>query len=272
MIDAVKAQGPIDGGADRLRRLCDYHLVSASHVHIEDDGKDTFEHPNRKDEEYAKFVKGAMVNGSISVVWTPADEMENSKIDDESFTDVMWTYLRGYVKKLGAESVGDEGRDPSRNYLANMIKKVKSQMKHVWSDAQNFGVSNEVFMVEVEVVHRLLTDRALTRPPAGGGVSHWIEDCIRFMRRDDRIRYQFASCVGKRILTERVISRGRTSIIEHHRSVSWGEREYKALYTLVVSLKSAVATGVQVGGDNTKDFQLAEYDEVRKRKRAAVIG
>jgi len=49
---------------------------------------------NHMDEMYARLVKGAMVNTSMNVVWTPADEMANSRIDDDNFTAVMWTYLQ----------------------------------------------------------------------------------------------------------------------------------------------------------------------------------
>jgi hypothetical protein len=49
---------------------------------------------NLSDEQYARLVKGAMVNTAMNVVWTPADEMENSRIDDDNFTAVMWSYLQ----------------------------------------------------------------------------------------------------------------------------------------------------------------------------------
>jgi hypothetical protein len=118
-------------------------------------------------------------------------------------------------------------------------------MKHVWNDAQNYGVSQEVFMVEVEVVHRLMLDGVLL-------LNQNVPNFIRYMRRDDVLKYQFAQTVGKRMLTERLISRGRTSIIEHHRSVAWGEREYKALYVLISSRKSIIQESVK---NNYPDFQ-----------------
>ena len=52
----------------------------------------------------------------------------------------------------------DHVQDNSRRRMASIIKNVKIEMKNVWGNAQRFGVSNEVFMVEVEVIHRLLTD------------------------------------------------------------------------------------------------------------------
>jgi hypothetical protein len=61
------------------------------------------------------------------------------------------------VKKVLANSK-DVVLDPGRSHMAMVVKNVKIQMKGVWNDAQNYGVSNEVFMVEVEVIHRLLAD------------------------------------------------------------------------------------------------------------------
>jgi hypothetical protein len=64
---------------------------------------------------------------------------------------------------LDEKKVPPNNSDPARRDLAHMMRKVKDQMKHVWSDVQNFGVSNEVFMVEVEVIHRLRSDGVNTR-------------------------------------------------------------------------------------------------------------
>jgi hypothetical protein len=214
-----------------FQRWCDFHFIHSAHL-IEGNPYNSM---NILDEEYAKLVKGAMVNTSIGVVWAPHDETMHTKIDDDSFSNVMWTYLQGYMKKLLSEETPDSIlRDPSRRAMSEVVRKVKDQMKYVWSDALNYGISNEVFMVEVQVMHRLSLDRALKLP------ENRLENSIRFMRRDAMLKYQFASCVGKRMLCERVIARGRTSIIEHHRSVSWAEREYKALYTLVTDKKSYI--------------------------------
>jgi hypothetical protein len=62
------------------------------------------------------------------------------------------------VKKVLEASTKEGLLDPDRRYMAKVVKNVKKQMKGVWNDAQNYGVSNEVFMVEVEVIHRLLAD------------------------------------------------------------------------------------------------------------------
>lgn len=49
---------------------------------------------NSDDEKYARLVKGALVNVALSIVWTPKNELENSRIDDEQFTAVMWHYMQ----------------------------------------------------------------------------------------------------------------------------------------------------------------------------------
>jgi hypothetical protein len=65
-------------------------------------------------------------------------------------------------KKVANETTEEEGNDPIRRVMVNLIRKVKDQLKHVWNDAQNFGVSNEVFMVEIEVMHRLRSDGVMS--------------------------------------------------------------------------------------------------------------
>jgi hypothetical protein len=75
---------------ESLRAFCDFYFLNSAHIYF-DNGVVA---QNTQDEAYAKLVKGAMVNTTMSVVWTPADEMAHSKIDDESFTNVMWTYLQ----------------------------------------------------------------------------------------------------------------------------------------------------------------------------------
>lgn len=236
------------GHLSGLGDLCDFHFLDAGTVLYRDsllsvDGNNLRLAANALDEEYAYLVKGAMVSTSMQLIWTPKDEMAHSKIDDESFNNVMWMYLQGYIKqKLEEEKVHPKRGDPNRRQIADIVRKVKDQMKHVWMDAQNFGISPEVLMVEVEVMHRLHVDGVFS------DVKN-IHKSIRFMRRDPQLKYQFASAVGKRMLTERLIARGRTSIIEHHRSVAWGEREYHGLYTLVSPLAGYIA-----GELTTKDF------------------
>ena len=107
------------------------------------------------------------------------------------------------------------------------------------------------------------------------------------MRRTEKYMYQFASSVGKRsvilhpmhairqpilsvtfsfcrMLAERIISRGRTSIIEHHRAVSWAEREYKALYNLLSTECMALRKQVEEAApEDVKDFQ----EETRTKRQ-----
>jgi hypothetical protein len=200
-----------DGGGVELQGWLDAYLLKSSQIEL--GPSDPSENSNSADEEYARMVKGAAVNSSMDVVWRPLDEDTHSKIDDDSFNSVMWGYLQGYVKRLlEKETMEDMVADPSRRQLAQLVRKVKDQMKHVWNDALNFGISKEVFMVEVEVFQRLRQDGLLSNALLVG-------NAIRFMRRDADVRYQFAATVGKRLLTERLIARGRTSIVEHHRYV-----------------------------------------------------
>jgi hypothetical protein len=72
--------------------------------------------------------------------------------------------VQGYVKTcLEKDKAQPRAVDPSRRDMAVIIRKIKDQMKHVWNDTQNFGVSQEVFMVEVEVIHRLYGDGVIPK-------------------------------------------------------------------------------------------------------------
>lgn len=51
-------------------------------------------HQESKLHEYAMLVKGAMVNSSMQVVWTPANEDVFARIDDEAFMSLLWHYLK----------------------------------------------------------------------------------------------------------------------------------------------------------------------------------
>ena len=99
--------------------------------------------------------------------------------------------------------------------MVENIKEIKKIMKNAWEESKEFRITNEVHMVEVEIMHRLSRD----------GAFHWLEDasCMNYshevkvdtfilafiMRRDPLLRYQFAAAVGKRFITQRIVSTGR---------------------------------------------------------------
>ena len=56
--------------------------------------------------------------------------------------------------------------------------------------------------------------------------------CFLF-RRHEILRNQFAATVGKRMVTEKTQLTSKTSIMDHHRTVRWSEREYILLLDLV---------------------------------------
>jgi hypothetical protein len=68
-----------------------------------------------------------------------------------------------------------------------------------------------------------------------------------------------------RMLAERIICRGRTSIIEHHRAVSWGEREYAAFYALVLQNQTYILQKLQRPG-NLDPLHLSFFDKDDKFK------
>jgi hypothetical protein len=116
----------------QLRQFCDFHFVSSKYIVFDT----AIQHAgNHVDEQYAKYVKGAMVNTSMDVVWTPADETMHSKIDDESFNNVMWVYLQGYIKQiLALENDVSIKRDPIRQDMAEIVRRVKvRELQPNWS-------------------------------------------------------------------------------------------------------------------------------------------
>jgi len=91
-------------------------------------------------------------------------------------------------------------------------------------------------MTEIMVLERLAQDDVFPwyREPEK---IEPLELCF-IMRRHPSFRYQFANTVGKRLLSERLISTSRSQIIEHHRSANWAEREYRALFAIMKERRS----------------------------------
>eukprot|EP00283_Hemiselmis_rufescens_P020448 CAMPEP_0173455428 /NCGR_PEP_ID=MMETSP1357-20121228/54248_1 /TAXON_ID=77926 /ORGANISM="Hemiselmis rufescens, Strain PCC563" /LENGTH=85 /DNA_ID=CAMNT_0014422553 /DNA_START=134 /DNA_END=387 /DNA_ORIENTATION=- len=84
-------------------------------------------------------------------------------------------------------------------------------------------------MCEIRVLQRLSNDGVfpwlLDRKTHSGGVPEPMRLCF-LLRRSEVFRYQFASTVGKRLLSERLLMQSRSNMLEHHRSANWAEQEY----------------------------------------------
>lgn len=233
------------------------------------------------DSYYAKLVKGAMTNTNIDVVWVPNDESEHSLMDSEQFNKYLWEALQSFLNitpyiempippSAAASNGRSRNREPgnAQNVVARAmrlgispagqiqmdiekIKSVKRALKDIWEESRTFRISNEIHMIECMVLHRLKAD----------GVFPWIETSTTIstntsnsismlkacflLRRDKLLRYQFAAVVGKRAISERLISSSRNSIINHHRTVNWAEQEYAGFRSLVAEKRAYVAGLVQ---------------------------
>lgn len=175
---------------------------------------------DKDDLEYAHLVKGAMVNTDLRVVWAPEDESFLPRVDDEAFLNVMWNFIKKMV---------DDGLAADRNrwtagdaqIMAGRIKYVKEVMRQAWVKSQNFQLSKEVVMAEDDILARLKEEQPF--------IHNKEQLDAKEFRKNAGIKKRWASAVGKRMLTQRLATRGRVSIMEHQRSAAWAEAEYKSL-------------------------------------------
>jgi hypothetical protein len=88
--------------------------------------------------------------------------------------------------------------------------------------------------------------------------AHTYTNTHTYTRRSLLFRYAFAAAVGKRYYSERIISSSKSTIIEHHRSVQWAEKEYVTLYTLVRQNQSTLRKAFVEDFDEGKEL-FADY-------------
>ena len=79
----------------------------------------------------------------------------------------------------------------------------------------------------------------------------WFLQCYLF-RRHPVLRMHFASAVGKRLFTERILATGKASLADHERTFGWSELEYRLLRNLIAD-----------GGGADIVMQLVEKQSVR---------
>jgi hypothetical protein len=183
------------------------------------------------DAYYAKLVKGAAVNVAMKLVWVPDDEDEHSRLDKDAYQKIMWDVMNSVFNGVSKDEAMVLKGDVVYN-TAIQMREIKRALTDVWEEAKNFRISNEVHMTEISVLERLCRDGVFHWLHARNVQEHRMRVCF-MMRRSPSLRYAFASVVGKRFLSERIISANRVQIIEHHRTVSWAEREYMALVELL---------------------------------------
>lgn len=109
--------------------------------------------------------------------------------------------------------------------VSSRILRVKDAMRESWFRAHKYGLSSEVQSVENELLYRLSHETASLI------IQRFLlnKQCLEKLRTRDEIKDAWALAVGKKMLSERLISRGRASIIEHTRATQWAEAAYKTL-------------------------------------------
>lgn len=128
------------------------------------------------------------------------------------------------------------------------MKDIKRVMKEIWEESKSYRVSDVVHMTEKQILARLHRDGLLPLYGDERTVMRMGMDPLRFcflFRRHALLRNQFASAVGKRLTSEKIVSTGKNSIMEHHRTVQWSENEYIALAQLVRAQSGAIDRAIR---------------------------
>jgi hypothetical protein len=120
------------------------------------------------------------------------------------------------------------------------MKDVRDAMVDVWRQSSRFRVSDEAHMVELQVLRRLKSDGLIGWFDEPGGTALTTLEVCAWFRRTNWIRDQFATTVGKRMMTEAMVVTHNGNIMSHQRTANWAEREYMLLYAAVVGRESQI--------------------------------
>lgn len=207
-----------------------------------------FEHKAlQADHLYANLLQGAASNGlDMRAIWVPNNEFEHTNMDAASFASLVWKTLAEKQPELLQGSFSDQPVVNSGFGMGNVgipyqryegtlaettrqMKAIKNIMYDAWQNSSKFRVSNIVVMSETYILRRLQADGALHSIFADRDML----EVIFVFRRRPELRYAFSAAVGKRLLSETLVTRAKRSQMEHSRAVAWAEKEYYALYQLV---------------------------------------
>jgi hypothetical protein len=199
------------------------------------------------DHLYANLLQGAASNGlDMRTIWVPNNEFEHTNMDAASFASLVWKTLAEKQPELLQSSFSDQpvansgfGMGtvgiPYQRYESTLaeatrqMKAIKNIMYDAWQKSSEFRVSNIVVMSETYILRRLQADGVLHSIFANRDML----EVIFVFRRRPELRYAFSAAVGKRLLSETLVTRAKRSQMEHSRAVAWAEKEYYALYQLV---------------------------------------
>ena len=80
--------------------------------------------------------------------------------------------------------------------------------------------------------------------------------------RHELLRNQFASTVGKRLASERMVTVGKQNIMDHHRTTRWAENEYIAMLQLVQNNSSLIASAIDNFDAENPTVYFVDYVEM----------
>mmetsp|Transcript_66441 Transcript_66441/g.163800 ORF Transcript_66441/g.163800 Transcript_66441/m.163800 type:complete len:707 (+) Transcript_66441:129-2249(+) len=234
-------------------------------------GKDERYHLYRQaqslDYYYACMVRGAAVKVGIDRVWTSGQPPAPELLGDAKFVDIMWKVVQklqpewalpGNIRKLGVYRPGDDRRQIVS--AVQHMRDVRDAMVEVWTESRTFRVSDEVHMVEVQVLQRLKRDGLIAWFDSPSGTKLSTLHVCNWFRRHESVRDQFATTVGKRMATESLVATHNQSIMSHQRTVNWAEREYMALHQKVCDLGPDIASSCCVADEAEADIRKLEVE------------
>lgn len=113
-------------------------------------------------------------------------------------------------------------------------------MVNIWSESRKHRVTDVVHMIEVQTLNRLKRDGLIQWFDEPGNTVLSVLEICNWFRRDDCIRNQFALVVGRRMVSESLVSTNNANIMSHQRTASWAEHEYMFLHKKVSEMSSII--------------------------------
>lgn len=228
---------------------------------------------------YARLVCGAAVSTNMKMIWVPATADTFDQQDLANAKAVVWEaigkIMAKYAETNGHDRVVDlvggnnnllvereQQNAESVQRLGTFLKALKTEIESSWAARDRYRVSDQVHMVEVELLRRLHRDGAFPHFQRLQGSHELVLRACFLMRRHPDLRYPFSSAVGKRLFSSKIVATQRAQIMEHKRSSAWAEQEYASLYTYMRGPGSQAFAGLLgqlSSGDAESNVLLHDY-------------
>lgn len=199
---------------------------------------------------YARLVGGAAVSTNMKTIWIPASPDSPDQEDMANVRNTIWNAINTRMEALSEEFITRwkaslKGKSLKNRYqnsemgasfdmsVGVVLRNIKREIETAWVTKDQYRISDQVHMVEIELLRRLHRDGAFpTFSEIEGNHGLILRSCL-IMRRHPDLRYPFASAVGKRLFSAKVVATQRAQIMEHRRSSMWSEQEYALLFTFM---------------------------------------